>query len=66
MFVFFNLVACYYKMWDQTKELDLRQSDMKKRTSLMYLIVMKHDIKTVGELYDYLCKKGLPCLADKL
>lgn len=59
-------MACYYKMWDQTKELDLRQSDMKKRTSLMDLIVMKHDIKTVGELYDYLCKKGLPCLADKL
>ena len=67
MFVFFNLVA-YYKMWDRIKELDLRQSDMKylERTSLTDFLVMQHDIKTVGELYDCLCEYGLPHLADKL
>ena len=55
-------------MWDRIKELDLRQSDMKylERTSLMDFLVMQHDIKTVGELYDCLCEYGLPHLADKL
>ena len=64
MFVFFNLVE-YYKTWNG-KELYLRQSDMKKKTSLMDILVMQHDIKTVGELYDFLCEKKLPRLADKL
>lgn len=55
-------------MWDRMKELDLRRSDMKylERTSLMDFLVMQHDIRTVGKLYDCLCEYGLPRLADKL
>ncbi|CAH3157776.1 unnamed protein product [Pocillopora meandrina] len=67
-YVSLSLEMAYYKMWDRMKELDLRRSDMKylERTSLMDFLVMQHDIRTVGELYDCLCEYGLPRLADKL
>ena len=35
-------------------------------TSFIDDIARRHDLRTVGELYDFLCEKGLPSAADIL
>ena len=33
---------------------------------LVNVLAMQHGLRTVGELYDFLCEKGLPQAADIL
>ena len=33
---------------------------------LVNVLAKRHDLKTVGELYDFLCEHGLPHAADVL
>ena len=49
-------------------EVDLRPRDMRYMvsTSTLDLVVMQYDLRTVGELYDFLCEQGLPEFADYL
>ena len=65
MFVFFTL-ARYYR--GELRNRDLRPSDMKYLESSTFVDVfaMRHDLRTVGELYDFLCENGLPHAADFL
>ena len=35
-------------------------------TTIVDIVAMRHDLKTVGELYDFLCERGLPTSADIL
>ncbi|PFX21943.1 Hemicentin-2 [Stylophora pistillata] len=55
--------------WDLARKLHLRPSDvnnLRKGTNILDVIVMRHDLRTVGELYDFLCDHGQPRAADKL
>ena len=63
-----NVSFLYSEAWDPTRRLDLRQSDMGylESTSLMDVLTMRHDLRTVGELYDFLRERGLPHAADSL
>ena len=65
MFVFFTLVKYYC---DEPPDLDLRLSDMKYSgsTNFMDVFAMQYDLRTVGELYDFIYKHGLSSLANIL
>ena len=65
MFVFFILVRYY---WGELRDLDLGPSDMKysESTTPVDAFAMRHDLRTVGELYDFLSEDGLPRAADLL
>ena len=55
--------------WNLARKLDLRSSDVNKLlkgTNILDIIVMRHDLRTVGELYDFLRDHGQPRAADKL
>ena len=65
MFVFFILVR--YPL-GELRDLDLRPSDMKYSvsTTIVDAFAMRLNLRTVGELYDFLCEHGLPHAADFL
>ena len=47
--------------------LDLRSSDMQyPMRDVADIIARRHGLRTVGDLYDFLCEKGLPFFADIL
>ena len=48
--------------------LGLRPGDMnyKGNTSLVDVFAKRHELRTVGELYDFLCEHGLATSADHL
>ena len=56
----------YYQ--GELRELDLRPSDMKylESTTFVDVFAMRHELRTVGELYDFLCEHELPHAADYL
>ena len=63
MFVFFILAR-----YDAGKlgKLDFRLSGMERLESTTFVDVfaMQRDLRTVGELYDFLCERGLSEFAD--
>ena len=65
MFVFFILAR--YRAGKLGK-LDFRLSGMERLESTTFVDVfaMQRDLRTVGELYDFLCEHGLPYAADFL
>ena len=68
MCVFFILVQ-EQMPWNHARKLDLRPSDVNellKGTNILDVIVMRHDLRTVSELYDFLRDHGQPRAADKL
>ena len=60
-----NVCFLYSKGQRIAKKLDLRLEMMKSRegTFVMDALTNRHDIRTVGELYDFLCERGLPHVA---
>ena len=66
MFVFF--IGKYSETWDLKRRLDLRPSDTNylESANLVDVVAKRHDLRTVGELYDFPFEKGLPDFADSL
>ena len=65
MFVSFILVD-YYQ--GKLRKVDLKPSDMKypENATLVNVFAMRHNLRTVGELYDFLCEHGLTHAAEYL
>ena len=68
IFVFFHFILGKYpESWDLMRVLDLRLSDMHyPMRDLADIIARRHGLRIVGDLYDFLCEKGLPFFADIL
>ncbi|XP_066024076.1 uncharacterized protein [Pocillopora verrucosa] len=58
----------YLRIQVIAEKLDLRLEMMRSRegTSVMDALTNRHDLRTVGELYDFLCERGLSYAADRL
>ena len=67
MLVFF-IQEKYDRTLDLMMGLGLRPGDMnyKGNTSLVDVFAKRHELRTVGELYDFLCEHGLATSADHL
>ena len=63
-----NVCFLYSIAWGVAKKLDLRLEMMRSRegTFVMDALTNRHDLRTVGELYDFLCKRGMPDYADAI
>ena len=63
-----NVCFLYSKVQSIADKLDLRLEMMRSRegTFVMDALTNRHDLRTVGELYDFLCERGLPYVADCL
>ena len=63
-----NVCFLYSKVQVIAEKLDLRLEMMRSRegTSVMDALTNRHDLRTVGELYDFLCERGLPNYADAI
>ena len=63
-----NVCFLYSKVLGGAKKLGLRPEMMRRRegTSVMDALTNRHDLRTVGELYDFLCEHGLLYFADLL
>ena len=63
-----NVCFLYSKVQSIADTLDLRLEMMRRRegTFVMDALTNRHDLRTVGELYDFLCERGLSHLADLL
>ena len=63
-----NVCFLYSKVLGGAKKLGLRPEMMRRRegTSVMDALTNRHDLRTVGELYDFLCEYGLLYFADLL
>ena len=63
-----NVCFLYSKVWGVAKKLDLRREMMRrlKGTFVMDALTNRHDLRTVGELYDFLCERGLSYYTDNL
>ena len=50
------------------EKLDLRQEMVRSRkdTFRMDVLTGRHDLRTVGELYDFLCERGMSDYADAI
>ena len=61
-----NVCFLYSKVPGVAEKLDLRLEMMRSRESafVMDTLTNRHDLRTVGELYDFLCERRLPNLAD--
>ena len=61
-----NVCFLYSKVKGIAKKLDLRLEMMRSRegTFVLDALTNRHDLRTVGELYDFLCERRLPNLAD--
>ena len=45
---------------------DAVSKERTKRHELLDLVAMRNELRTVGELYDLICERGLPHIADYL
>ena len=63
-----NVCFLYSKVLGGANILGLRPEMMRRRegTSVMDALTNRHDLRTVGELYDFLCEHGLLYFADFL
>ena len=63
-----NVCFLYSKVLGGAKKLGLRPEMMRRRegTSVIDALANRHDLRTVGELYDFLCEHGLLYFADDL
>ena len=63
-----NVCFLYSKVLGGAKKLGLRPEMMRRRegTSVMDALANRHDLRTVGELYDFLCEHGLSDYVDFL
>ena len=63
-----NVCFLYSKVEGIAEKVDLRLEMMRSRedTFVMDALTNRHDIRTVGELYDFLCERGLSYAADFL
>ena len=63
-----NVCFLYSKVQSIADTLDLRLEMMRRRedTFVMDALTNRHDLRTVGELYDFLCERGLSDFADLL
>ena len=63
-----NVCFLYSKVQGTEKKLGLGLEMMRSRegTVVMDALTNRHDLRTVGELYDFLCERGLSHLADLL
>ena len=63
-----NVCFLYSKVPSVAEELDLTLEMMRSREGafVMDALTNRHDLRTVGELYDFLCERGLSHLADLL
>ena len=63
-----NVCFLYSKVEGVAEELDLRLEMMRSRegTFVMDALTNRHDLRTVSELYDFLCESGWPHVADCL
>ena len=63
-----NVCFLYSKVQSIAEKLDLRLEMMRSRegTFVMDAFTNRHDLRTVGELYDFLCERGLSDYADNL
>ena len=63
-----NVCFLYSKVPGVAEKLDLRLEMMRSRegTFVMDALTNRHDLRTVGELYDFLCEHGLSDYADLL
>ena len=61
-----NVCFLYSKVQSIADTLDLRLEMMRRRegTFVMDALTNRHDLRTVGELYDFLCERGLSNYAD--
>ena len=61
-----NVCFLYSIVWSVVKKLDLRPEMMRspEDTFVMDALTNRHDLRTVGELYDFLCECGLSEFAD--
>ena len=61
-----NVCFLYSKVQSIAEKLDLRLEMMRSREGafVMDALTNRHDLRTVGELYDFLCERRLPNLAD--
>ena len=61
-----NVCFLYSKAVRTADELDLRLEMMRSRedTFVMDAFTNRHDLRTVGDLFDFLCERGLPHAAD--
>ena len=61
-----NVCFLYSKVKGIAKKLDLRLEMMRSRegTFVLDALTNRHDLRTVGELYDFLCERGLSNGAD--
>ena len=63
-----NVCFLYSKARSRQWKLDLGLEMMRHResTSVMDALTNRHDLRTVGELYDFLCERRLPYVTDCL
>ena len=63
-----NVCFLYSKGQRIAKKLDLRLEMMKSREGAFVIdaLANRHDLRTVGELYDFLCERGLSHYVDLL
>ena len=61
-----NVCFLYSKVEGVAEKLDLRLEMMRSQESTFVRDVLtnRHDLRTVGELYDFLCERGLSEFAD--
>ena len=61
-----NVCFLYSKVEGVAEKLDLRLEMMRSRESTFVRDVLtnRHDLRTAGELYDFLCERGLSEFAD--
>ena len=61
-----NVCFLYSKVQRIAEKLDLRLEMMGSREGAFVIdaLTNRHDLRTVGELYDFLCERGLSGYAD--
>ena len=63
-----NVCFLYSKVQRIAEKLDLRLEMMRSREGAFVIdaLANRHDIRTVGELYDFLCERGMSNFADAI
>ena len=63
-----NVCFLYSKVQSIAEKLDLRLEMMRSREGAFVInaLANQHDLRTVGELYDFLCERGMSNYADAI
>ena len=61
-----NVCFLYSKARDMQWKLGLLIMRHREITSIVDALTNRHDLRTVGELYDFLCERELPYVANFL